>query len=112
MRTPTVSIVALIFWSCTSLAASYEVPPSDRTTASVPVISDAAMEECVKLYNEAKWLAQELDAAQVNRYDEAAVDAYNEKVSIHGSMTDRFNADCAGKQSESAYRAAQKLNQQ
>lgn len=73
MRMPTVSIVALIFWSCTSLAASYEVPPSDRTSASVPVISDAAMEECVKLYNEAKWLAQELESTSVNQYDAAAV---------------------------------------
>ena len=112
MRKPTVSIIALIFWSCTSFAASYEVPPSDRTSANVPVISDAAMEQCVKLYNEAKWLAQELESTSLNQYDAAAVDAYNEKVSIHSSMTNRFNTNCAGKQSESAYRAAQKLNQQ
>ncbi len=112
MNTSTVSIFALIFWSCTSFAASYEVPPSDRTSASVPVISDAAMEQCVKLYNEAKWLDQELESTSVNQYDAAAVDAYNEKVSTHSSMTNRFNANCAGKQSASAYRAAQKLNQQ
>lgn len=91
-------------------AQEYEVPPSDSTTSSVPYISDEAMKACVVLYNEAKWLADEIDAAAVNRYSQASVNAYNEKVSRHSTMTASFNNDCAGKQSESAWRAAQELN--
>lgn len=88
----------------------YEVPPSDTTSSSVPYISDDAMKECVRLYNEAKWLAEEIAAAQVDQYSQDSVDAYNAKVTRHSSMTDQFNSDCAGKQSESAWKAAQELN--
>lgn len=88
----------------------YVVPPSDSTSSSAPVISDAAMMECVRIYNEAKWIADEIDGAQVDQYSEVAVNAHNAKVARHRSMTDAFNRDCAGKQSESAYQAAQKLN--
>ena len=89
---------------------SYEAPPSKSTFGSVPTISDAAMEQCVKLYNDGKWLLEELKNAKVDRYSQAAVDAYNAKVVKHGAMVDRFNRDCAGKQSESAARAARELN--
>ena len=88
----------------------YEIPPSSSTTLSVPYISDVAMKECVRIYNEAKWLSEEIDGTEVNRYSQAAVNAYNAKVSQHANMTAAFNRDCAGKQSESAYRAAQELN--
>jgi hypothetical protein len=64
----------------------------------------------LKLYNDAKWLLEEIDANEVDQYDEASVNAYNDKVSRHISMADAFNSDCAGKQSESAWRAAQELN--
>jgi hypothetical protein len=69
------------------------------------------MKECVRIYNEAKWLSEELDRTEVDQYSEASVNAYNEKVTRHANMLDSFNRDCAGKQSESAYRAAQELNE-
>lgn len=92
------------------LAQTYEVPPSDRTSSSTPYISDEAMERCVVLYNEAKWLAEEIENTQVDQYSQTSVDAYNKKITGHASMIDAFNRDCAGKQSESAYKAAQELN--
>jgi len=91
-------------------ANQYQVPPSSSTLGSVPVISDAAMEECVKLYNKAKWLMEDIDRTQVNNYSQSSVNSYNKKVSRHTSMIKRFNRDCAGKQSYSAYKAAQRLN--
>ncbi len=93
-----------------AFAQTYEVPPSDRTSSSTPYISDEAMERCVVLWNETKWLGEEIDNIQVNQYSEASVDAYNNKVTRHTNMTNAFNRDCAGKQSESAYKAAQELN--
>ena len=52
----------------------------------------------------------EIDQIQVNQYNQLSVDNYNSKVSRHSKMINSFNKDCAGKQSESAYRAAKKLN--
>ena len=92
-------------------AQEYKVPPTSSTSTSVPVISDAAMEACVKLYNETEWLSDEIDLTRVDPYSQASVDSYNNKVRRSSQMTDKFNRECAGKQSESAYRAAQKLNQ-
>jgi hypothetical protein len=92
-------------------ALKYETPPSS-SSSHAPVISDAAMEECVKLYNEAKWLSINIDTLQVNSYSQSSINAYNKKISDHSEMIRLFNQDCAGKQSESAYRAAQKLNNQ
>ena len=110
MRNLLVALVLAALASVSAVAQQYEVPPSDSTTSSVPYISDDAMKECVRLYNEAKWLSEEIDSIQVDQYSEASVNAYNEKVSRHASMTESFNRDCAGKQSESAYKAAQELN--
>ena len=93
-----------------AFAQTYEVPPSDRTSSSTPYISDEAMERCVVLWNKAKWLGEEIDSIQVDQYSQASVDAYNKKITSHSTMTDTFNRDCAGKQSESAYKAAQELN--
>lgn len=95
-----------------TLARDYEIPPSTTTSANVPWITDAAMEECVKQYNEAKWLGEEIGTTKVDEYSQVSIDAYNSKISRYSQMTDYFNRSCAGKQSESAYRAAQKLNQQ
>ena len=95
---------------CFSYAQQYVVPPSDSTRQHVPVISDKAMEECVKLYNEANWLQGELDKRVVDRYSQEAVAEYNDDVKKHSIMIDTFNDDCAGKQSQSAYEATQKLN--
>lgn len=111
MKNLTALFAVLAFTSPAAFAATYEVPPSSSTSSSVPVISDAAMEQCVKLYNETKWLAESLSASGVNTYDQTSVNAYNAKVQKHSDMIRSFNANCAGKQSRSAYEAAQKLNQ-
>jgi hypothetical protein len=87
------------------------VPPTESTSSSVPYISDEAMKECVRIYNEAKWLSDEIDSTEVDQYSEASVNAYNAKITRHANMLESFNRDCAGKQSESAYRAAQELNE-
>lgn len=94
------------------IAEQYEVPPSSRSGINVPYISDEAMEQCVILYNKGKWLKNELERTHVNNYDKVSVDNYNEKVQKHTRMTNSFNRNCAGKQSESAYKAAKKLNNQ
>lgn len=112
------SIVAMfsVSFACAAISDSvvrkYETPPSSSTSANVPYISDEAMEECVKIYNKAKWLSEEMQHSQVDNYNQKSVDDYNLKVTEHSVMIDYFNEYCAGKQSESAYRAAQKLNQQ
>lgn len=96
-----------------SLAArQYVEPPSSATSSSAPVISDEAMEACVALYNEAEWLYKEIGNTYMNQYSQESVNVYNANVNQHSSMTNRFNKDCAGKQSYSAWKAAQKLNKQ
>lgn len=91
-------------------AENYELPPTSRSYGNAPVISDEAMEKCVKLYNEAKWLGDEINNMYVDRYSQSSVNKYNSKISKHSKMINFFNKNCAGKQSESAYRAAKKLN--
>ena len=104
-------IVTVMTATATTLvAAEYKVPPSSTTYGSVPVISDRAMEACVKLYNHAEWLKDEINTLQVDRYSQNSIDNYNNKVARHSNMIHKFNNDCAGKQSRSAYEAAQKLN--
>lgn len=104
------AILLAIISTVSALAQTYEVPPSSSTSSYVPYISDEAMEQCVILYNKAKWMANEIESAYVNQYSQASVNAYNDKITKHASMIDSFNRNCAGKQSESAYRAAQELN--
>ncbi len=112
MKKLTVMLAVFSLASSAAFAETYVVPPSTSTAASVPVISDAAMEQCVKLYNEAKWLGEALSSSQVNKYDQSSVNSYNARVEQHSAMTEKFNYECAGKQSASAYKAAQKLSQQ
>jgi len=106
------TLILLILGSANLSARQYEVPPSDTTSSSVPVISDEAMKECVILYNEAKWLSKEIGSMHVDQYSQKSVNIYNTKVNKHSDMTNKFNRDCAGKQSYSAWLAAQKLNKQ
>lgn len=102
----------------------YEVPPSETTYSSVPYISDEAMEQCVILYNKAERLKDTLSSinikqTDVDQYSQESVDRYNRQVSDYNTkvtelslMTDSFNRNCAEKQSESAYKATQKLNKE
>lgn len=110
--TQLVIMMSFVCMSANVFAREYEIPPVHTTGADVPWITDAAMEQCVKLYNEAKWLEEEIDRTFVDRYSQESVDAYNNKIAIHSRMIDDFNGGCAGKESESAHKAAQKLNQQ
>ena len=87
---------------------NYEVPPEVRGNGIG--ISDAAMEECVKLYNETKWLNEEIDRTVVDQYNSYSVNSYNAKVNKANMMNQMFNRDCAGRQSQSADEAAEKLN--
>lgn len=103
------SILPLLFANSV-FGQTYEVPPTSSSRSYVPYISDRAMEQCIVLYNKAKWLSNELKNTQVDQYSRASVDAYNNNVTLHARMTSNFNSDCAGKQSESAYKAAQELN--
>ncbi|MCK8043775.1 hypothetical protein MSG37_02670 [Shewanella sp. 1CM18E] len=103
---------ALITFIIPAAAQTYKVPPTSSSYGSVPVISDLKMEECVKLYNEAEWLYKKLNSMYVDQYSSASVDEYNTQVNRHSKMINRFNSECAGKQSQSAYEAAQRLNNQ
>ncbi len=100
----------VVFGTDELLARQYEIPPSHTTSSFVPVISDEAMEACVKLYNEAEWLFKEISNTSVDNYSQNSVNNYNTKVNKHSNMNNRFNSECAGKQSESACKAAKKLN--
>ena len=62
------------------------------------------------IYNKAKWLNKEIHEINVNRYNQSSIDVYNTKVNRHSFFIDYFNKNCAGKQSESAARAARELN--
>lgn len=106
-------VFSAILLSTPSVSAQgrvYKAPPSTSTSINVPYISDEAMERCVKLYNEAEWLQDKINVTQVDRYSSESVNSYNSNVNRHTQMIERFNRDCAGKQSESAYKAARKLN--
>jgi uncharacterized membrane protein len=103
-------ILGILFLNLLIYAKTYEVPPSSSLTISGDVISDEKMEECVKLYNEAKWLYEDINSMSVNRYNSNEVKNYNNKVERHRKMIQKFNAECAGKESYSAWKAAQKLN--
>jgi hypothetical protein len=108
-------VLAVIVLSTQTIAAKvYEVPPSSVTRSSVPVISDEAMRACVILYNDAKDLQGIINSIimSVNQYSKASVDTYNRKVNKYSQMINKFNRNCAGKQSESARKAAEKLNRQ
>ena len=87
----------------------YEVPPTTSyymgNTDSV--ISDAKMKECVILYNRAKWLGEKIRNMNSNQ----SIDYYNSLVRQHNSMLQEYNLECAGKQSYSAWKATQELNQ-
>lgn len=91
---------------------SYVMPPTQATTGSAPVISDAEMQKCVEMYNQANWLDQELAQMQVDLTSESSVNTYNTKVNQVNALTRLFNAKCAGKQSESACREANRLNRE
>jgi len=100
----------MFFVSVETSAVEYKIPPTSSTSGSAPYISDKAMEECVKLYNQAVWLKNEIDTLQVDRYSQNSVSNYNNKVNRYSKMIKKFNRDCAGKQSYSAWKAVQKLN--
>ncbi len=91
---------------------NYEIPPSKTTSSSAPYISDTAMEQCVRLYNEIRWLAEDIQHSQVNRNSLSSINAYNQLIDQYSRMVEQFNIDCAGRQSESAHQAAQKLNEE
>ena len=61
----------------------YVVPPTSSMHGYVPVISDAQMEQCVEIYNQAKWLGDSLRNTRVNQYSNDSVDLYNQKVAQH-----------------------------
>ena len=88
----------------------YVAPPTSSIRGYVPVISDAQMEQCVEIYNQANWLGDSLRNTRVNQYSNDSVDLYNQKVAQHSQMINWFNQNCAGKQSRSACEAAMELN--
>jgi hypothetical protein len=73
-----------------AIAKVYIVPPLSSTSSHVPIISDKQMESCVIIYN--KLIDQ------------------SEKPSRHNFLVNYFNENCAGKQSESAAKAARELS--
>lgn len=115
MNQTRLTILCCLIFPSISLAETaqrFVAPPTSTTTSYVPTISDEAMEECVKIYNEAKWIGKKLDVTVVDNYSKESVNAYNKMVAQHQQRQNRFNAQCAGKRSYSACKAAQKLNQE
>ncbi|WP_394165519.1 hypothetical protein [Neptunomonas phycophila] len=115
MNQTRLAILCCLIFPSISLAETgqrFVAPPTSTTTSYVPTISDEAMEECVKIYNEAKWIGEKLDVTVVDNYSKESVNAYNKMVAQHQQRQNRFNSQCAGKRSYSACKAAQKLNQE
>lgn len=102
----------VLAFSCNAVMAEYKVPPSYISSSSGGVISDEEMEQCVILYNQMLQLENELQHTIVNPYSEHSVNYYNNKVHLHSSYVNRFNAQCADKQSRSACEQANKLNRE
>ena len=100
-------LLLLLCVSSNAFSREYEMPPTSTTSGNTPWIPDVEMERCVKKYNEAKWLAEDIKKYKNSHY---SINSYNSKVTIHSEMIGYFNRNCAGKQSESAYRATHKLN--
>lgn len=89
----------------------YLIPPSSTQIVSANnIISDDEMKQCVQLYNEALVIEKKLNSMMVNQYDSESVNSYNLIVTEYSRMIRSFNVKCAGKQSQSAYEQAQKLN--
>ena len=89
--------IALLFLCVASYIFAnngYEVPPSSSTFGYVPVISDRQMEECVRVYN---------NILRMERNLSGSASQYNNSV-------DWYNNNCAGKQSQSACEATNRLN--
>lgn len=105
-------ILSLLFISSSALPKPYKAPPTSSTSGYVPVISDELMEQCVKIYNEAEWLENDLNHTSVNQYSQYEVNQYNHNVAKLNQLTNWFNQNCAGKQSRSACEATNRLNQQ
>ena len=99
-------------FSTTNVLANqhYIAPPTSSTHGHVPVISDEMEQQCVEIYNQAKWLGDSLRNTRVNQYSNDSVDLYNQKVAQHSQMINWFNQNCAGKQSRSTCEAAMELN--
>ena len=104
--------VLFLSFSFNAVMAEYKVPPSYISSSSGGVISDEEMEQCVILYNQMLQLEDELNRTVVNPYSEYSVNYYNDKVRQHSSYVNRFNAQCADKQSRSACEQANKLNRE
>ena len=104
--------IPLAYISIANAQSTYKIPPTSSTSTNVPVISDEKMEECVELYNQGEWLGKKLANQVVDTYSQESVDTYNKEVKKHSSLVDKFNHECAGKQSRSACKAAQKLNRE
>ena len=73
----------------------YEIPPSSSTFGYVPVISDRQMEECVRVYNNILRIERNMSSSQVSQYN---------------NSVNWYNNNCAGKQSQSACEATNRLN--
>ena len=100
------------YFTTTNVLANqhYITPPTSSTRGYVPVISDGMEQQCVEIYNQAKWLGDSLQNTYVDQYSSASVNAYNQKIVQHSQMINWFNQNCAGKQSRSACEAAMELN--
>ena len=104
--------IPLVYISFVNAQSTYKIPPTSSSSTNVPVISDEEMEECVELYNQGEWLGKKLANQVVDSYSQESVDTYNKEVKKHSSLVNKFNRECAGKQSRSACKAAQKLNKE
>lgn len=104
--------LGLLLISTTTYSKTYEVPPSSSSSSHAPVISDELMKQCVILYNQAMQLEKILANTIVNQYSAYEVNNYNINVNRLRQLVSSFNMNCAGKQSESAYRITKELNQQ
>lgn len=70
------------------IEGGYEIPPSAQTYGNAPVISDAMMQECVKIYNKALAIERALNSTFVNQYSSEEVNLYNQNVRMHSQLID------------------------
>jgi len=65
--------------SAFEMKGGYEIPPSAQTYGNAPVISDAMMQECIKIYNKALAIERALNSTFANRYSSDEVNLYNKR---------------------------------
>ena len=100
----------MLFIISSLYAKSYEMPQIEFKKGNVPMISDEQIEFCVKLYNQIKWLSEDL-TKQKSSKNQANARIYNINVKKYRNLANLFNNECAGKLAADVKTITENLNE-